>query len=192
MKKLITSRIAVTLSFALFGALLLSGWTLWDKQTPQAQSYMLGRLAYTTSAYDLAVEYFDQSYTAYQDSAHSESSVFLAPSSLELAELSQHFKALALVKMGNSKLAVLTFKEALKLTTDEALARANVGEGLLRKLTEDRKTTQIDFEILFHQKPQQAQQEGKGKGQGQADKGEKQSEDPSSGQQPGKTDRDAL
>ncbi|MGH9550173.1 MAG: hypothetical protein ACRD3W_12400, partial [Terriglobales bacterium] len=116
--------------------------------------------------------------------------LYTAPPSLEQAELAQHFKALALIKMGNAKLAVITFKEGLKLTTDEALSHVQLSPDDLKKVKDDRRTTQVDFEILFRQKPQMAKQEGKGKGDKPGD--EQQSENPAQGNQAGKSDRDQL
>ena len=188
MKHLKNGRTLVIASFAVFWIGLMCGWTWWDKQTPQAQNYLLGRTAYITTMYDAAVDYFDHSYADYLDEVSAKQDFFTAPASLEMAELSQHFKALSLIKMGNSKLAVISFKEALKLTDERSLSQLKLSPDLHTKLLADRKITQIDFEILFHQKPQLAKGEGKGKGKG--DDGEKQSEDPSNNA--GKMDRDKL
>lgn len=191
MKKFLPSgRTWVIASFVVFSIGTMCGWYWWDKQSPQVQNYMLGRTAYMTTMYDVAVDYFDKSYVAYGEQK-ADTSPFSSPASLEIAELSQHFKALSLVKMGNAKLAVIAFKEALKLTTEYALAQVNLPPDQIAKLVADRKITQIDFEILFNQKQEQAKQEGKGKGQpGQP--GDKQSQDPSKGPNAGQTDRNAL
>lgn len=192
MKKYLPSgRTCVIASFVAFSIGIMCGWTWWDKQSPQAQNYMLGRAAYTTLMYDTAVEYFDKSYASYVDQK-STADAFSPAASLEIAELSQHFKALSLVKMGNAKLAVLAFKDALKLTTEYALAQVVLPPDSLAKLRADRKITQIDFEILFNQKQDQAKQEGKGKGNQPGQPGDKQSQDPSKGNNAGKTDRNAL
>jgi hypothetical protein len=160
---------------------------------------MLGTLAYKTVSYDLAVEYFDKSFDDFQSrmketnlASGVEPKFFDAPGSLEMAQLSLHLKALSLIKMKDGKTAVLTFKEALKLTTDQALAKiGNIDPATLGKLKEDRRAVQINLEILFQQKPEMAKQEGKGKG-GKTGDG-KQSEDPSkSGPNSGKMDRNAL
>jgi len=191
MKKFLPSgRTWVIATFVVFSIGTMCGWYWWDKQSPQAQHYMLGRAAYMTTMYDVAVDYFDKSYVDYADQK-STADAFSPPASLEIAELSQHFKALSLVKMGNAKLAVIAFKEALKLTTEYALSQVTLPPDQIAKLVADRKNTQIDFEILFNQKQDQAKQEGKGKGQ-QGQPGDKQSQDPSKGPNAGKTDRDAL
>lgn len=191
MKKYLPSgRTWVIATFVVFSIGTMCGWNWWDKQSPQVQYYMLGRAAYMTTMYDVSVDYFDKSYVSYADQK-SAAGPFSPPASLEIAELSQHFKALSLIKMGNAKLAVIAFKEALKLTTEYALAQVNLPPDQIAKLVADRKVTQIDFEILFNQKQEQAKQEGKGKGQpGQP--GDKQSQDPSKGPNAGKTDRNAL
>lgn len=191
MKKFLPSgRTWVIASFVVFSIGTMFGWYLWDKQSPQVQNYMLGRAAYMTTMYDVAVDYFDKSYVSYAEQK-ADAGPFSPPASLEIAELSQHFKALSLVKMGNAKLAVIAFKEALKLTTEYALAQVKLPPDQIAKLVADRKVTQIDFEILFNQKQDQAKQEGKGKGQpGQP--GDKQSQDPSKGPNAGQTDRNAL
>ena len=194
MKLLKDMRLWVMASYAVFCIGLLSGWTWWDKQTDQYRDYMLGRAAFTATMYDLSAQYFDKSYSYYlaQTSGASaqDLTVLAAPPSLEMAELSQHFKALALINMGNAKLAVIAFKEALKLTTDYALYQQKLDQATVEKLRADRKTTQIDFEILFHQQEQLAKKEGKGKNEGPAD--EKQSDDPSKGNQAGKNAREEL
>lgn len=191
MKKYLPSgRTWVIATFVVFSIGTMCGWNWWDKQSPQVQNYMLGRAAYMTTMYDVSVDYFDKSYVSYTDQK-SAASPFSSPASLEIAELSQHFKALSLVKMGNAKLAIIAFKEALKLTTEYALAQVSLPPDQIAKLVADRKVTQIDFEILFNQKQDQAKQEGKGKGQpGQP--GDKQSQDPSKGPNAGQTDRNAL
>jgi DNA-binding transcriptional regulator YiaG len=140
--------------------------------------------------YDVASDYFDKSYQDYNDEVAAKPDVFKAPPSLELAELSQHFKALSLIDMGNAKLAVIAFKEALKLTTEEALSKVHLSGDELHKIQQDRKLTQIDFEILLHQRQDIAKQEGKGKGQPGDKTGEKQSSDPSNAA--GKGDRNQL
>ncbi len=191
MKKFLPSgRTWVIASFVVFSIGTMCGWYWWDKQSPQVQTYMLGRAAYMTTMYDVAVDYFDKSYVSYGDQK-SDESPFSPPASLEVAELSQHFKALSLVKMGNAKLAVIAFKEALKLTTEYALSQVNLPPDQIAKLVADRKVTQIDFEILFNQKQDQAKQEGKGKGQ-PGKPGDQQSQDPSKGPNAGQTDRNAL
>jgi hypothetical protein len=196
MKHLTNGRTWIIASFAVFWILLMAGWTWWDRQTPQAQYHMLGTLAYKTVSYDLANEYFDKSLADYQSRTRetnqgSKAYYFEAPGSLEMAQLSLHLKALSLLKMKDGKTAVLTFKEALKLTTDQALSKVNLDTATLKKLREDRRAIQINLEILFQQQPQMAKQEGKGKG-GQQGEG-KQSEDPSkSGPNAGKMDRNAL
>lgn len=195
MKYLTNGRAWIVASFAVFWILLMAGWTWWDRQTPQAQYHMLGALAYKTVSYDLANEYFDKSLADYQErtrktSAGGTAAFLEAPGSLEMAQLSLHMKALSLLKMKDGKTAVLTFKEALKLTTDQALSKANLDAATLGKLREDRRAIQINLEILFQQQPQMAKQEGKGKG-GKPGEG-KQSEDPSQGPNAGKMDRNAL
>jgi predicted negative regulator of RcsB-dependent stress response len=192
MKQIPHRRVLVLVSFFIFAVSSLLGMTYWHQQSEQWRTYMLGRMAYTTTLYDLSTEYFDKSYAAYQDELQSGRSFTAAPPSLELAELGQHFKALSLAKEGtqdSSKLAVITFKEALKLTTEEALSHVQLRQDMLSKLCRDRLLTQIDFEILFHQKPEMAKGEGKGKGKPQD--GDKQSENPG-GNAAGKTDRDQL
>ncbi len=193
MKKLIPSgRLWVIASFVVFSIGVMAGWHWWDKQSSQSQSYMLGRAAYMTTMYDVAVDYFDKSYASYIEESKKQD-MFTPPASLEMAELSQHFKALSLIKIGNAKLAVIAFKESLKLTTEYALSQqVSLPPEMLAKILADRKVTQIDFEILFNQQKQMAEQEGKGKGKPQPGNGDKPSEDPSKGQQAGKTDRDAL
>lgn len=196
MKYLTNARAWVIASFAVFWILLMAGWTWWDRQTPQAQYHMLGTLAYRTVNYELANEYFDKSFADFQsrtsNASQGSKSYFEAPGSLEMAQLSLHLKALGLIKMKDGKMAVLTFKEALKLTSDQALSKvANLDPATLDKLKEDRRAIQINLEILFQQQPQMAKQEGKGKG-GKPGEG-KQSEDPSkSGPNAGKMDRNAL
>jgi hypothetical protein len=193
MKLLKDMRLWVVASYAVFAVGLMAGWTWWDKQSPQYQDYMLGRAAFSTTMYDRAVMYFDRSYADYNASRNGEAgtvqSHLVAAPSLEIAELSEHFKALSLINMGNAKLAVLTFKEALRLTSEYALALEPHAQAELDKLHADRKITQIDFEILFHQQQQLAKKEGKGKDK--SDNGEKQSDDPS-GNQAGKGDRNKL
>jgi hypothetical protein len=184
------ARFWVITSFALFLISFMCGLICWDQQTDQYRHYMLGRTAYLTTRYDLAVQYYDQSYGDYQAQVSQRPDPFTPPPSLELAELSQHFKALSLIKMGNAKLAVAAFKDALKLTNAYALSLKSLPPEVVRKLMADRKVTQIDFEILFHQKQNLAKQEGKGKDKG--DDGAKQSEDPATGNQAGKGDRDQL
>lgn len=186
---------AVLTSFAIFSAGILSGMNFWMSQTDQWRQYMYGRMAYTATMYDTAVDYFDVSYNDYQLMLNAQGDAFTAPPSLEMAELSQHFKALALVKEGTEgsiKAAVLTFKEALKLTTDDALVTANIGESLAKKIRTDRYFTQQDLEILFHNQPEQAEKEGKGRGKPDKD-GDKKSDDPTKGgNQAGKENREQL
>jgi len=189
-KYLPSHRVWVITSFIVFSIGIMCGWTWWDKQSSQVQYYMLGRAAYMTTQYDIAADYFDKSFASYVDQKSTVDS-FSPPASLEVAELAQHFKALSFVKMGNAKLAIIAYKDALKLTTEYALSQVDLSPAQLAKLRADRKVTQIDFEILFNQKQDQAQQEGKGKGKpGQP--GDKQSQDPSKGNQAGKADRNAL
>lgn len=192
MTKFFTWRTGVLASFVIFSVGILSGMNYWLSQTEQWRQYQLGWLSYRTSQYVSAVEYFDVSYSEYQKMRAVPQSTFTAPPSLEIAELSQHFKALALVKQGTDgsvKLAVLTFKEALKLTTSYAMKEAGLDQATVAKLERDRSFTQQDLEILFHNQPQQAKKEGKGRG----DKaGEKQSEDPAKGNPAGKQDRESL
>jgi tetratricopeptide (TPR) repeat protein len=187
-------RFWVITSFVLFSISFLTGWTLWDRQSDQWRHYMLGRTAYVTTLYNLASDYFDQSFADYQTARGEHETALKAaldnPASLELAELSQHFKALALVKMGNFKLAVVTFKEALALTDELALSHESLTPDQIKKVQADRKVTQVDFEILFHKEEQLAKKEGKGGDKG--DQEEKTSEDPSKGNQAGKGDRDQL
>jgi hypothetical protein len=190
MKYLKSGRLWVIASFALFTASLMCGWTWSEYQTAQSRDYMLGRAAYMTTMYDAAADYFDKSYQDYNDELAGKPNVFKAPPSLELAELSQHFKALSLINMGNAKLAIIAFKESLKLTTEAALGEVHLSGDGLHKIQQDRKLTQIDFEILLHQKQDMAKQEGKGKGQPSDKKGEKQSDDPSNAA--GKGDRNQL
>jgi hypothetical protein len=62
----------------------------------------------------------------------------------------------------------------------------------LAEIRKDRSFTQQDLEILFHNKPQQAQGEGKGRG-GKGDKpGEKRDGEQSPSNQAGKEDREKL
>jgi tetratricopeptide (TPR) repeat protein len=190
MKHIKNMRLWTIASFVLFSTGLMCGWTFWDNQTDQYRHYMLGRGAYLTTMYDQAVEYFDQSYNDYTVQSAAKQDPVTAPPSLEMAELSQHFKALSLDKMGNAKLAIGAFKEALKLTNEYALSQLQLPADLLKKVAADRKITQIDFEILLRQKQNLAKKEGKGKDG--SDNGEKQSEDPSKGNQAGKGDRDQL
>jgi hypothetical protein len=186
---------AVLTSFAVFSVGILIGMNYWQSQTEQWRQYMLGRMAYTATMYATSVDYFDVSYAEYQQMLAAKPDAYTAPPSLEMAELSQHFKALSLVKEGTEgsiKNAVLTFKEALKLTTDDALLEAHLGQTLERKIRRDRSFTQQDLEILFHNKPKQAEKEGKGRGKGDQD-GDKKSDDPTQGgQQAGKEDREKL
>lgn len=192
MKRFLPSwRALVISSFAIFSVGVMCGWTWWERQSPQSQHYMLGRAAYMTTKYDLAGEYFDKSYTDYNEALSHGDDPYSPPPSLELAELSQHFKALSLIKIGNAKNAIITFKEALKLTTDYALSQVHLPKDVMAKVIADRKNTQIDFEILLQQKKEEAQKQGKGKGQ-PGKPGDKQSEDPSQGNNAGKTDRNAL
>jgi hypothetical protein len=193
MRKLFSWRSLVLVTFALFSACFLTGMHFWLGQTDQWQQYMLGRLAYSTSRYDTAIDYFDVSYADYQEMLGAEKGIFTAPPSLEMAELSQHFKALALVKegtQGSMKMAVLTFKEALKLTTEDNLKEAHLSQSLVRKIGRDRSFTQQDLEILFHNQPKQAEKEGKGRAKGDKD-GDKKSDDPG-GNLAGKENREQL
>jgi hypothetical protein len=134
--------------------------------------------------YDTAIEYFDVSYNDYQQMLVAPADAFTAPPSLEMAELSQHFKALALVKEGTKdsiKAGILTFKEALKLTVDDSLIAAHLSQSMDQKIRRDRFFT-----------AQQAEKEGKGRGQPDKD-GDKKSDDPSqNGNQAGKEKRDVL
>jgi tetratricopeptide (TPR) repeat protein len=191
MKKYLPSwRTLVIATFVVFSAGVMCGWNWWDKQSAQTQQYMLGNVAYKTTMYEVAVQYFDKSYASYGEESQ-KVDAFSPPPSLELAELSQHFKALSLIKMGNAKLAIIAFKEALKLTTEYAIGQQNLPPDVIAKLIADRKVTQIDFEILFNQKQDEAKKEGKGKGDPKPGD-PKQSNDPSKGQAAGKTDRNAL
>ena len=187
MRKLLDFRSWVLASFALFIVTFMSGWIWWDAQTAQTKHYMLGRAAYMTTMYDQAVEYYDESFEDYLEASRQSSSSLTAPPSLEMAELALHFKALALFKMENWKLSVATFKQCLKLTTDEALSHTSLSGALLEKVRNDRKNTQMDLEILFRFKPELAKAEGKGQGQ-KSD--EQNSQDPSNSS--GKEDRDQL
>lgn len=191
----LTGRRCVLVSFALFSLLFLAGLKLWFSQSEQWRQYQLGWLAYRASQYQMAVDYFDQSYENYQRLRFS-TDPSTPPASLELAELAMHFKGLALVKQGTeggAKLAVLAFKEALKLTTVYELDASglNLSRSTVRKLEADRNITKQDLEILFHNQPQKAQKEGKGRGD-KGEKGDKQSEDPSKGNAAGKEDRNKL
>jgi hypothetical protein len=146
-----------------------------------------------TTMYDLSVQYFDRSFADYQKQSAARPDLLAEPlrlpPSLEMAELSQHFKALSLINMGNFDLAVIAFKEALKLTNEYALSKTALDPATMKKVLADRKITQIDFEILFHQQEQLAKKEGKGKAQEK--KGDKQSDDPG-GNKAGKGDRETL
>jgi hypothetical protein len=192
---LLTWRTAVLVSFALCAGCIVVGMNFWMSQTDQWRQYMYGRLAYTATMYDTAVDYFDVSYNDYQQMLVAPVDAFTAPPSLEMAELSQHFKALALVKegtQGSIKAGVLTFKEALKLTVDDALTSAHLSSSMDQKIRRDRFFTAQDLEILFHNQPKQAEKEGKGRGQGDKD-GDKKSDDPNQGgNQAGKDKRDVL
>lgn len=194
MRKVINWRGGVLASFALFSAGILAGMNFWFSHTEQWRNYQMGLMAYHTTLYQTAVEYFDVSYAEYQRMLTEKQGPLVAPPSLELAELSQHFKGVALVAQGteaSTKLAVVTFKEGLKLTTKYALKDSGLDEKMIAKIQKDRTFTQQDLEILFHNKPKQAQGEGKGRGQPQP--GDKQSEDPTkSGNPAGKEDREKL
>ncbi len=193
MNLLKNSRLWVIASYAVFCIGLMTGWTWWDKQSDQYKDYAIGRAAFMTTMYDLSVQYFDRSFADYQKHASNRPDLLTAPlavpPSLEMAELSQHFKALSLINMGNFDLAVIAFKEALRLTNENALSKLTLEPATLRKVLAYRKVTQIDFEILFHQQEQLAKKEGKGKPEG--NKGDKQSDDPG-GNKAGKGDRETL
>jgi hypothetical protein len=194
MRKLVSPRVMVLTSFLIFAVGILTGVYYCFNQTDQWRHYMLGRMAYTATQYDTAIDDFDLSYSDYQQMVSAGQSVFSAPPSLEMAELSQHFKALALVKEGTEgsmKMAVLTFKEALRLTTADALKAAGLDENMVRKIGRDRSFTQQDLEILFHNQPKQAEKEGKGRAKPGDGSGDKKSDDPA-GNQAGKENREQL
>jgi hypothetical protein len=186
-------RALVISTFALFIAGFWTGWSYFDATTPQAQYYMRGRLAYMTTMYDLAVEYFDRSYDDYLEREAGGKDILTAPGSLEIAELSQQHKAMALLKHRSDStdaLAAKTFVQALTLTTEEALSRRpDLSQQNVRKIGEDRKTTQIDFEILLHQKPHLAKKLGKGSGDSEEE--QKLFDDPA-GKDLNVTDRERL
>jgi hypothetical protein len=193
MPRLFSWRKAVLASFAIFSLSLLAGMNFWMEQSEQWRQYMLGRMVYTTAAYDQAVDYFDVSYSNYQQLLAANSGAFTAPPSLEIAELSQHFKALALAKEGTEgsvKMAVLAFKEALKLTTEDALKDAGLSQSEVRKIRKDRSFTQQDLEILFHSQPKQVESQGKGRDKGSPS--DKKGDDPTKSNPPGQESRDQL
>lgn len=191
MRILKSGRTWVLVTFAVFTVAFMLGWTWWEQQTPQAREYMLGRMAYRTTLYNVAVDYFDRSYADYLERISQKTDFFTAPGSIEMAQLSQHFKGLALIKMGNARLAVVTFKEALKLTTEHALSQLALSDGLLTKLNADRKNVQMNLEILYQNNPALARAEGKGKGAAGKEGDElKAAQDPSN--TAGKTNRDKL
>jgi hypothetical protein len=195
MRNYLTWRMAVLASFALFSISILFGMSFWMAQTDQWRQYMYGRMAYTATMYNTAVDYFDVSYNDYQQMLVAPADAYTAPPSLEMAELSQHFKALALTKEGTeaaTKAAILTFKEALKLTIDDSLKSANLSVSIDQKIRKDRFVTAQDLEILFHNQPKKAEKEGKGRGKPDRD-GDKKSDDPTQGgNQAGKENREQL
>jgi tetratricopeptide (TPR) repeat protein len=186
-----------TIAIVLFlvGSVSTMGFYFWyESQTEQTQWYLAGRVAYDIGDDDTAILDFDRSIAAYQDEqvAYQRSLASVRPS-LEQAQLALFHKANALVKLGNSELAVQTFKDALNLITDEALSKAPLSEWELGTILKQRVDTETDLELLFRQRQDLALRQGKGKGQQGQEGKEKQSEDPSqNGNQAGKDPRDAL
>lgn len=183
----------VLASFLVGFILTFSGWMLWENQSAQTIWYNRGLIAYNTGNYDLAVENFDKSFAAYQSALSEKKSPLVAGPSVEQAALAQFHKFKALLKMKNGKLAVISIKESLKVSTELNLSRFQLDEAELKRIREQRIIAQTDLEILFKQQQQMAEQEGKGKGNKPGKPGEdKQAQDPSKGSNPGKTNRDAL
>ncbi|MBX9689614.1 MAG: hypothetical protein K2X27_23085 [Candidatus Obscuribacterales bacterium] len=191
-KYLKNPRLWVILCFLSGFCLSMLGWVFWDSTSPQSQEFNKGLLAYNTGNYDLAVNYFDRSILKYQADPRSDRGFFEPAASVEMAALAQFHKFKALLKMKNGKLAVIAIKEALRLTSAENLSHQKLSESELKRIGEQRIFMQTDLEILFKQQEELAKQEGKGKGKKPAEQGDKPSEDPSKGNQAGKTPRDAL
>lgn len=194
MKYLANKKYWVIASFLLGFILTMSGWVLWENQSQQTYWYNRGLIAYNTGNYDLAVENFDRSYTAYQSALSEKGSPLAAPPSVEQAAQAQFHKFKALLKMKNGKLALVAIKESLKVSTALNLSRFKLDEAELKRIQEQRIIAQTDLEILFKQQKEMAEGEGKGKGKkpGQPGDSDKQAQDPSKGTNPGKTNRDAL
>ena len=199
MKHLKNPRSWVIVSFLVGFALTMTGWVLFEKQTPQTQWYNRGMIAYNSGNYSVAMEDFDRSVSEFNKQlAEKKEGLLDAPPSLEMAQLAQCHKFLALLKMKNGQLAIVAVKEGLKLSTDwnisHYIEHYPLSNAERKKLDEDRNTCQTDLEILFHQQKDKADGEGKGKGNkpGQQGQGDKQSENPSNGNQAGKSSRDAL
>ena len=176
MRKYFNWRTLVLASFAIFSACMLAGLSYWSVQTDQWKNYMYGRIAFIGADFPTAIDYFDLSYADYNAMLVTPQDAYTAPPSLELAELSQHFKALSLVNEGTEG----AFTQAAKLS-----------QWMDAKIRFDRNLTQQDFEILFHNQPKQAEKQGKGRGQGK--EGDKKSDDPENGgNQAGKENREKL
>src|SRR5579883_1483078 len=116
MKHLKNPRSWVIVSFLVGFVLTMTGWVLWEQQTPQTRWYNRGMIAYNSGNYSVAIEDFDRSISAFNDklSAKQEQDAFTAPASLEMAQLAQCHKFLALLKMKNGQLAIVAVKEGLK------------------------------------------------------------------------------
>ncbi len=198
MKHLKNPRSWVIVSFLVGFVLTMGGWYLWEQQTPQTRWYNRGMIAYNSGNYSVAIEDFDRSVSAFNDALNQKQDPLTAPPSLEMAQLAQCHKFLALLKMKNGQLAIVAVKEGLKSSTDwnisHYIEHFPLSDAERKKIGEDRLNCQTDLEILFHQQKDKADGEGKGKGkqQSQAQQGEKQSEKPDNGPQAGKTPRDAL
>lgn len=192
MKHLKNPRSWVIASFLVGFVLTMSGWWMWESQTPQTQWYNRGLVAYNSGNYQVAIEDFDKSMAAFQSALNEKRGPLTAPASLEIAQLAQCHKFKALIKMKNGKLAVAAIKEGLKLSTAWNISHFELSEAEIKKIQEDRIVCQTNLEILFKQQQEMAQAEGKGKGGQQGEPGDKPSDNPANGNQSGKTPRDAL
>ncbi len=195
MKHLKSPRTWISAGFLAGLALTMLGWTWSAKEMPQTVSFNQGMVAYNSGNYDIAVQAFDRSLNEFQSGTGdkpSSADYFQPAPSLSQAADAQFYKFMALLKMKNAKLALIAVKEALKLTTDENLSHYALSSKEMAAIKEQRIVYQTDLEILFKQKKEMQDGEGKGKNGGQPKPGDKQSEDPSNGQNAGKTPRDAL
>jgi len=194
-------RYFVVTTFVLSVAATSIGLSFFYSQTPQWQDYTQGWFFYRyTLQYSWALEAFDRSVRDYENAMALKDDPLRGRPSLELAELSLHFKALAEMKMGTAgkmKDALEDLNRTLALTIkdelDQAEKEGRLDPSLRAQVEKDRLDDQVNVEILQNNKPKLAKGQGKGKGQPGEGDGEK-SDDPSQsgGNAAGKPTREEL
>ncbi len=186
-------KLLVLAALTLIGALMLAGaqyLSTW--QSPQVVTYNQGVQFYLQGDADSALKAFDQSLDAYrrQSNAGWLERTFLPGPSRELAALANAHKAILMLVKQKPDLAVLAFKESLKLNPGDQYEGLSPADA--KRLHEQALTVKYNLELMFKKNPSQAQKEGKGQGKGQGKPGNKPSPGDDPGKMPGKGNRNDI